>query len=378
MASLLNHEPSKDHNLKPYMGQYQPPYGPPQPQPPQPVYMDKMDSSPQTKFIYPPPAVSSPPAPLPHQSRLSPLASDPDRHQYPLSPGSTQTRPQALSASSRPSKHIKRRRAEPARASDPDFVNSGAHASLEHEGSQFSRRGSPLSESSSRHMSAQPTAPPAPPAMQVSGLLGDGKPRYAPQARAGQPPKPQTSSPGRHSSEPNYCLRMRQQPVAARACGFGERDRRVIDPPPILQMDVNSPSLSPATLAALIRSPFSVVHCTLWDPDTNTDATAMPGTSDKRQQRRLMGTLVASPFVGKDEHGVEGCFFTFPDLSVRTPGRYSLKFALVNLVPGRMGPGQSAPILHVIWSDEFQVFNAKDFGGMRASTELTKALRGQG
>lgn len=91
-----------------------------------------------------------------------------------------------------------------------------------------------------------------------------------------------------------------------------------------------------------------------------------------------MGTLVSSPFIGKDEHNVEGCFFTFPDLSVRTPGKYSLRFALVSLDPSRMRPGISEPVRSTIISSDFQVFNAKDFGGMRASTALTKKLKEQG
>lgn len=171
---------------------------------------------------------------------------------------------------------------------------------------------------------------------------------------------------------------MRQQPLAARACGFGERDRRVIDPPPILQMDVDAPNATPEEQKALLRQPYAVVHCTLWDPVNDRDDTAMPGTTDKRQQRRLMGTLVASPFVGNDEHDVEGCFFCFPDLSVRTPGTYSLKFSLVTLDPTRMGPGFSSPIRSTVLSAVFHVYNAKDFGGMRASTELTKRLKHQG
>jgi hypothetical protein len=175
-----------------------------------------------------------------------------------------------------------------------------------------------------------------------------------------------------------FSIRMRQQPLAARACGFGERDRRVIDPPPILQMDVDAPNATPEELKALIRQPYAVVHCTLWDPVNDRDDTAMPGTTDKRQQRRLMGTLVASPFVGNDENDVEGCFFCFPDLSVRTPGTYSLRFSLVNLDPARMRPGHSEPIRSTVKSDAFNVYNAKDFGGMRASTELTKRLKHQG
>lgn len=121
-----------------------------------------------------------------------------------------------------------------------------------------------------------------------------------------------------------------------------------------------------------------VVHCTLWDPITDADASAMPGATEKRQQRRLMGTLVSSPFVGKDEFNVEGCFFTFPDLSVRTPGKFSLRFALVVLDVTEMRPGHHAPVQAVVYSDPFDVFNAKDFGGMRASTELTKRLKHQG
>jgi hypothetical protein len=171
---------------------------------------------------------------------------------------------------------------------------------------------------------------------------------------------------------------MRQQPIAARACGFGERDRRVIDPPPILQMHVEDPSASDEEIRTLVRQPYSVVHCVLWDPNADQDDTAMPGTTDKRQQRRLMGTLVASPFVGTDEHGVEGCFFTFPDLSVRTPGTYSLKFSLVNLDPARMFVGSREKVRSVVWSSTFHVYNAKDFCGMRASTALTKTLKLQG
>lgn len=177
---------------------------------------------------------------------------------------------------------------------------------------------------------------------------------------------------------PTYRIFLRQEPKAARACGFGERDRRVIDPPPILQMEVISPTSTREEMKAMIRSNMSVVHCTLWDPNANRDDTAMPGTTDKRQQRRLMGTLVSSPFVGLDEDNIEGCFFTFPDLSVRTPGEYTLKFSLVVLDPSNMRLGGSAVVQSTAMSERFNVFNAKDFGGMRASTALTKKLKHQG
>lgn len=143
-------------------------------------------------------------------------------------------------------------------------------------------------------------------------------------------------------------------------------------------MEVHAPNATMEETKALIRQPYGVVHCTLWDPVNNCDDTAMPGTSDKRQQRRLIGTLVASPFVSLDENGVEGCFFCFPDLSVRTPGSFSLRFRLVILDPTKMRAGVSCKTEATVKSDTFRVYSAKDFPGMRASTKLTKRLKHQG
>lgn len=142
-----------------------------------------------------------------------------------------------------------------------------------------------------------------------------------------KPPTPTASQSGRNipisdilSNEPEeapkeelvYKLIVRQQPLAARACGFGERDRRVIDPPPILQLTIDDPNLTPAQVISKLSPSYSIVHCSLWDPVRNVEDNTMPESTDKRQQRRLMGTLVASAFVGKDENEVEGCFFVSP------------------------------------------------------------------
>lgn len=158
---------------------------------------------------------------------------------------------------------------------------------------------------------------------------------------------PVQRSPGR------YQIQVRQQPVAARACGFGNSD------------------------PTEMRYPFNVVHCTLWSIDGNSDETALIGM-DKRQTRRLMGTLVSSPFVGQDEEGKEGCFFCFPDLSCRTHGRYRLRFVLMRLEPSDLQPEGYTPIITEALSEIFTVYTAKEFPGMRPSTSLTKALKRQG
>ena len=173
-----------------------------------------------------------------------------------------------------------------------------------------------------------------------------------------------------------YNLLIRQQPVAARACGFGERDRRVIDPPPILELEITDretgrPENDWNAMLAL--------HCTLLSPDGKDDETEVPPAHPEvLSTRRLMGTLVASPYPAKDENGVAGTFFVFPDLSCRSPGKYRLRFKLMRIDPTMMTPGMSSPSVANITTDTFSVYTAKDFPGMRASSALLKSLRRQG
>lgn len=183
----------------------------------------------------------------------------------------------------------------------------------------------------------------------------------------------------RHPSivpDAEYKLRIRQQPVAARSCGFGERDRRVIDPPPIVQLLVEGAHLSEEEKKERLRYCHYVMSCSIYDESGTRDAAFMP--EEYRQQRRLMGSLAGAPFVGKDEFGEEGCFFCFPDLSCRTPGAFRLKFSLVKIDPVRAREIRHFPVLVEVKSDVFNVYSAKDFPGMQASTELTKRLKEQG
>ncbi|CAK7199086.1 hypothetical protein SEUCBS139899_001756 [Sporothrix eucalyptigena] len=226
--------------------------------------------------------------------------------------------------------------------------------------------------------------------MSITSLLSEDS--AAPRS-AVPPPQPQTPyrrttsnasttsktpmlSPAQSVITSEYRIHVRQQPVAARSCGFGERDRRVIDPPPIVQLTIDDPEATPEEISMRLRFQFTVLHCSIWNETGEQDNSAMP--EDYRQQRRLMGTLVSSPFVGQDENGEEGCFFCFPDLSCRTPGSFRLKFALVVLDPLGMRAGGSSPIMATAMSNVFTVYNAKDFPGMQASTPLTKRLKEQG
>lgn len=177
------------------------------------------------------------------------------------------------------------------------------------------------------------------------------------------------------STELSYDLCLRQQPANARSCGLGDRDRRVVDPPPILQLKINAPWLSRQEISRKLRTPSYVVHCSIWSPDGEEDMSGMP--DDYTRQKRLMGNLVASPFVGFDERGEEGCFFCFPDISCRTPGRYRLKFVLV-VLEWPLRPNAKSMIRSELLSDVFQTYSAKEFPGMLESSALAKALKHQG
>ena len=180
-----------------------------------------------------------------------------------------------------------------------------------------------------------------------------------------------------HPPQIEYKLKIRQQPEAARACGFGERDRRVIDPPPILEVTMRPKDSRNG--AQLDTQALFAVHCTLATPGYGVDASEMsPDNKTKPPERRLMGTLVSSANWVHDERRKKGWFFVFPDLSCRHPGKYRLKFSLLRVGTHSSVPGTRFPILDECTSQVFVVYTAKDFPGMQASSPLLKALREQG
>jgi hypothetical protein len=174
----------------------------------------------------------------------------------------------------------------------------------------------------------------------------------------------------------DYTLISRQQPAVLRAYGFGERDRRVIDPPPIFELKITGKATGgpEQDLTGMLA-----LHCTLLDPTNQEDKTQTPvNNTDMQSTRGLMGTLVASPYQAKDERGIAGTFFVFPDLSCCSPGRYRLHMKLLRVDPSNMQQGAIHATVASVITDVFSVFTAKDFPGMRASSALLKALRRQG
>ena len=169
---------------------------------------------------------------------------------------------------------------------------------------------------------------------------------------------------------------VRQQPEVARACGFGERDRRAVDPPPVVELEAFRGDGASVNVEELQLAHF-VVQASLWNEDGLIDTTTFL-QPPRIAARRLLGSLAASPAVAADEHNKKGAYFTFADLSCREAGRFRLKFTLAAIDPsGKTGTTQM-PLLASVFSEILTVYSPRDFPGMRRSTPLTQALKIQG
>lgn len=169
-------------------------------------------------------------------------------------------------------------------------------------------------------------------------------------------PQPAIQSSWDHSSP--YRLTMKQQPERAKAANAKDKDRKPIDPPPILQLDVD-PSQDP--LQVYITSPYLFVQTFLigaTDSDPEPDLNA------------LTGNTCTSGHVVKDDRGVHNMMFCLNDISVKKEGTYRLKFCLFKLNTST-GDVEN---LTSICSQPFTTFSGRHFPGMSESTSMTRLL----
>ncbi|KAJ2450594.1 hypothetical protein EV183_004195 [Coemansia sp. RSA 2336] len=193
-----------------------------------------------------------------------------------------------------------------------------------------------------------------------------------------------------------YVLEMAQHPIRARMCGFGEKDRRPLDPPPVVRLRVRDEQGEFMQSEDVEIWKF-VVSASLWAPHTENDrsivinpntlpssvpvyqsssaAASVMSLSEPVKVRNLVGTTVSNAYLLKDHNDQLSIFFIFHDLSVRTEGQFRLKFQF-SIIPSEDDP--RAFVESVAWSNVFEVYSAKTFPGMTDSTELSKAFAAQG
>ncbi|KAG0213810.1 hypothetical protein BGX28_003484 [Mortierella sp. GBA30] len=197
-----------------------------------------------------------------------------------------------------------------------------------------------------------------------------------------------------------YELQMAQNPIRARMCGFGEKDRRPMDPPPILKLivknedgtlaDVSQMDVNFYMVIADIYSADRSTPCTLvTNPASTPQAVSMPGAgqtmgestmsvmslSNPMASRNLTGSTVSSGNLLFDLNNEQGVYFVFQDISVRSEGVFTLMFSFA-LPPTPDNPSSS--VMATVFSEPFTIYSAKKFPGMTESTALSRHFAKQG
>ncbi|MCJ1463215.1 hypothetical protein MMC07_001820 [Pseudocyphellaria aurata] len=119
----------------------------------------------------------------------------------------------------------------------------------------------------------------------------------------------------------DYNLIIRQGPERAKVAGPKEKDRKPIDPPPIIQLQIRD---------------------------------------------------LTDPAQLKDVDNTDGGFFVFGDVSVKIEGEYRLRFSLFEMLKSEV------VYIKSIISDPFNVYTQKNFPGMSESTFLSRSFGDQG
>lgn len=205
-----------------------------------------------------------------------------------------------------------------------------------------------------------------------------------------------------------------QEPVRARMCGLGDKDRRQISPPPFVKLYITDKETGKEIEIDQIDINSFVLVTELWSFDEQENLTlnqnisvndkngfkTKPGSDDDSKEvkqeevelnssdtkiktensdsdeslgdiptRNLIGNLVLNPFKLFDERGLKGIWFIMHDLSVRIEGTFKLKFLFVDLVTNNSVHKFSQP---------FKVYSAKKFPGVVDSSPLGKVFASQG
>ncbi|KAM0755835.1 hypothetical protein T439DRAFT_376126 [Meredithblackwellia eburnea MCA 4105] len=122
----------------------------------------------------------------------------------------------------------------------------------------------------------------------------------------------------------------------------------------------------------------SSVHGHIVDEHDDDEEEEEEGSDDAMQLPNLIGSLHTNAFKLKDEGGEPGIFFFWPDLSVRTEGRYKLRLRFLSIGMGGSRINGSAPVVASTYSNAFTVSSAKKFEGMLDPTSMSKNFAKQG
>lgn len=205
-----------------------------------------------------------------------------------------------------------------------------------------------------------------------------------------------------------WLLEAIQQPRQARMCGSGDKaDRRPLDPPPILRLRIRKAAVATSTATAPRKRKGAAQPAADEDQFVSPTLThtlfcfaSLVGEEDDEEvymlsgsrTKHVTGSVVSSLFHLKDQ----SCF-VFPDLSVRTEGRWRFKMTMYEIVecvvslPLRARPSRDCSkedrltclrdphsdgvnYCTSVFTDPFTVYSSKRFPGMSREFRLGEGL----
>ncbi|KAK2742830.1 hypothetical protein FQN57_005121 [Myotisia sp. PD_48] len=157
----------------------------------------------------------------------------------------------------------------------------------------------------------------------------------------------------------NYVLTILQQPERVRTTGNKEKERRTLEPPPVIQLTVRADADPEENYKC---SPYHFMCCTLYHATEDRPADTPKGV--------ITGNTTSSLY--RIKHAGE-VVFIFEDYSIKVEGKFRLKFSLFELINCR------AHFLSSVMSDPFRALLPKDYvPSIRHSSPLSLSLFEQG
>ncbi|KAK8115923.1 hypothetical protein PG984_012425 [Apiospora sp. TS-2023a] len=185
-----------------------------------------------------------------------------------------------------------------------------------------------------------------------------------------------------------YHLEVRQEPERGKVALGKEKDKKPIDPPPIVELVVPTDQ---DRNRLFLQNPYLILIAFLELVPSGKTTPKDGGDRDTRDEESktigayMAGSTVSSLHRLKDTDNRDSGFFIFPDLTVKKEGWYRIRFTLMTMEENRTenrietaGFDGSWITICNIHSKPFQVHTARTFPGMAESTFMTRSFSDQG
>ncbi|EMC91312.1 hypothetical protein BAUCODRAFT_127220 [Baudoinia panamericana UAMH 10762] len=151
----------------------------------------------------------------------------------------------------------------------------------------------------SYHPSYPPPQPQYGGAYQLPGAILQGQPGPAPRLPVGQQPRQaavdRKMSESRDDGKYIYSLHVEQQPQRARMCGFGDKDRRPLTPPPCIRLVIRDVTTKEEVNVSDIDGSFFILTVDLYDANADREVNIVRATAGANAQAISSATMTSYP-----------------------------------------------------------------------------------